>query len=256
MDGLLELWPREIEAGRPGRRGVVSLWPLLFAWCYRYGLAEVDSRLACTAAYNAVGRDSAAIRRPRGAVLFALPSRGRPLRLTLRDAGHSRRAHARRPVRRARGTPVTGILGRGANAKQQNVAASLRFQSSQQGSVLSRLSMAPRGSRSICSTIRISTRSASRAAVRARVAAAARPAAASRGRARLYQVDFAAGVCQGPIANWGLLWYNKTVTTVEGSHFRSPARRPGDSNRRQFSALFLAADGQATDAYWDSQLSQ
>jgi hypothetical protein len=52
----------------------------------------------------------------------------------------------------------------------------------------------------------------------------------------MYQVDFVAGLCQGPVANFGLLWYSKTVTTLLGGTGIS------------FSAA--GADGQATDSYW------
>ena len=58
----------------------------------------------------------------------------------------------------------------------------------------------------------------------------------------MYQVDFVAGLCQGPVANFGLLWYSKTVTTLLGGTGIS------------FSAV--GADGQTTDSYWIATLSQ
>jgi hypothetical protein len=134
---------------------------------------------------------------------------------------------------------MSGILGRGSNAKQQNVAASLRFQSSQKGGVIP---LVYGTARLAVNLLDYQNFNANGGGGKGKGGGGSKTAGKG-GTQTMYQVDFAAGVCQGPIAGWGLLWYNKTVTTLQGGGSTLTG-----GNGISFSAV--GADGQATDFYW------
>ena len=112
---------------------------------------------------------------------------------------------------------MTGILGR-SNAKQSNVAASLRYQTAQKGGVIPLVYGTARLAVNLLDyqNFKSSGGSTGKGGSGSKVAGKS-------GSQTLYSVDFTAGVCQGPIANWGLLWYNKTVRPCSaGPGFRFP----------------------------------
>ncbi len=127
---------------------------------------------------------------------------------------------------------MTGILGRGSNAKQQNVAASLRFQTSQKGGTIPLVYGANRVAINLLDYQNFSANGG-----KGKGGKGGGSNTQGKGGAQtMYQVDFVAGLCQGPVANLGLFWYSKTVTTLLGGSGIS------------FSAV--GGDGQAADSYW------
>src|SRR5271170_123541 len=138
---------------------------------------------------------------------------------------------------------MTGLFG-GANAKAKNVVASLRYQTSQKGGVIPL----------VYGTARLATNlldyqnfQSSGGGGEGKGGGGGKAGGKSGGSGTTYSVDFAVGVCQGPIANWGLLWYNKTVTTVEGAEFPvtgAPNKGKTSTTTTGFSYLFLGSDGQ------------
>ena len=131
---------------------------------------------------------------------------------------------------------MTGILGRGSNAKQQNIAASLRFQTSQKGGTIPLVYGANRVAINLLDYQNFSANGG-----KGKGGKGGSTTQSKGGGQTMYQVDFVAGLCQGPVANFGLLWYSKTVTTLLGGTGIS------------FSAV--GADGQATDGYWSTNYS-
>ena len=127
---------------------------------------------------------------------------------------------------------MTGILGRGSNAKQQNIAASLRFQTSQKGGTIPLVYGANRVAINLLDYQNFNTNGG-----KGKGGKGGGSKTQGKGNAQtMYQVDFVAGLCQGPVANFGLLWYSKTVTTLLGGTGIS------------FSAV--GNDGQTADSYW------
>ena len=136
------------------------------------------------------------------------------------------------PCHLACGIRMTGILGGGSNAKQNNVAGSLQFQTSQRAAS-SRWSMARRGSRRTCSTTTISLPTH-------------RPASGSKGKGggrrqerqqpRNYSASIILGLCQGPVAGFGQVWFNKNQCALTAL--------PG------LSTTNVGTDGQSADPFW------
>ncbi|MGA8758825.1 MAG: hypothetical protein WB611_21445, partial [Stellaceae bacterium] len=103
---------------------------------------------------------------------------------------------------------MTGILGRGSNAKQQNIAASLRFQTSQSGGTIPLVYGANRVAINLLDYQNFSANGG-----KGKGKGGGGTKIQGKGGAQaMYQVDFVAGLCQGPVTNFGLLWYSKTVT--------------------------------------------
>jgi hypothetical protein len=107
-----------------------------------------------------------------------------------------------------------GILG--SNAKTKKVVASLRYQTSQKGGVIPLVYGAGRLATNL---VDYQNFQSSGGGGKGKGGGGGKAGGKSGGSGTTYSVDFIVGVCQGPINNWGLLWYNKTVTTVEGAEF-------------------------------------
>ena len=129
---------------------------------------------------------------------------------------------------------MTGILGLGSEAKKKNIVASLRYQTSQKGGVIP---LVYGTNRIAINLLDYQNFNANGKSAKGKGGAGSKTAGKAGGQT-MYQVDFAAGLCQGPVSNFGLVWYNKTITTFLGA--------PGLS----FAAV--GGDGQATDFYWAS----
>ena len=129
---------------------------------------------------------------------------------------------------------MTGILGRGSEAKKSNVVASLRYQTSQKGSVIPLVYGTARLAINLLDYQNFQQNNGKGG--KGGKGGVTGGGSGKTGSSTNYTVDFTAGVCQGPIQNYGILWYDKTVTTLLGGTGIS------------FSAL--GADGQATDSYW------
>ena len=127
---------------------------------------------------------------------------------------------------------MTGILGLGSEAKKKNIVASLRYQTSQKGGVIP---LVYGTNRIAVNLLDYQNFNANGKSGKGKGGGGSK-AAGKAGGQTMYQVDFCAGLCQGPVNGFGLVWYNKTITTFLGA--------PGLS----FAAL--GADGQATDSYW------
>jgi len=125
-------------------------------------------------------------------------------------------------------------LGLGSEAKKKNIVASLRYQTSQKGGVIP---LVYGTNRIAVNLLDYQNFNANDKSGKGKGGGGSK-AAGKAGGQTMYQVDFAAGLCQGPISNFGVVWYNKTITTFLGA--------PGLS----FAAV--GGDGQTTDSYWTS----
>ncbi len=142
---------------------------------------------------------------------------------------------------------MTTLLG-GTNAKTKNVAASLRYQTSQKGGVVP---LVYGTAKLAVNLLDYQNFAASGGSGKGGKGGAVTGKSSS--NTPTYSVDWIAGVCQGPIANWGLLWYNKTITTVEGAEFPvagAPSKGKQSTTETGLSYLALGYDGQAADSYW------
>ena len=131
---------------------------------------------------------------------------------------------------------MTGILGLGTEAKKKNVVASLRYQTSQKGGVIPLVYGTNRIAVNLLDYQNFTPSGKTGKGGKGGVIGGG--STGKGGNQTNYQVDFAAGLCQGPVNGFGEIWYNKTVTTFLGT--------PGLS----FAAV--GSDGQTTDSYWAS----
>ena len=122
-----------------------------------------------------------------------------------------------------------GLFGGGSNAQDENVVASLRFQTSQSGGVIPL----------VYGTTRIATNLIEYDDFTAKGGGGKGKGGGS-GKAGGQQTNYSAsvimGLCQGPISGIGTVWWDKNVGTL-GSIAAT---------------LYSGADGQAADAYWAS----
>ncbi|MBV8735912.1 MAG: hypothetical protein JO007_01380, partial [Alphaproteobacteria bacterium] len=128
---------------------------------------------------------------------------------------------------------MTGILGLGGEAKKKNIVASLHYQTSQKGAAIPLVYGANRIAVNLLDYQNFNVRGKSAKGGKGGIVGGGGGKAGGQAN---YQVDFTAGLCQGPVNNFGLLWYNKTVTTLEGG--------------TGISFSTVGSDGQATDSYW------
>ncbi len=133
---------------------------------------------------------------------------------------------------------MTGLLGHGGEAKKENTFASFRYQTSQKGSALPLVYGANRIAPNLLDYQNFTTsKSGGKKGGGGKGGIAGGGGGKGGGSQSNYQVDFVAGLCQGPVAGFGEVWYNKTITTF----------------LNQATGLSFAAvgdDGQATDSYW------
>jgi hypothetical protein len=127
-----------------------------------------------------------------------------------------------------------GILGHGSNAKQQRAVGSLQFQTSEVGGVIPLIYGTSKVSPNLLDYDDF----------------AATPSKQSRGKGKgggggtgggqqyTYSASFIMGICQGPIAGFGMAWWDKNIGTVAGL--------------QSISSINLGNDGQGIDPYWAS----
>jgi hypothetical protein len=137
---------------------------------------------------------------------------------------------------------MTGILGLGPEAKKKNIVASLRYQTSQKGSTIPLVYGCNRLAINLVDYQNF-TMSSSKSGKGGKggIAGGGGGKGGSSGSGTNYQVDFIAGVCQGSIQNWGLVWFNKTITTLLGG------LTAGTTATMDYG---LGSDGQAADSNW------
>ncbi len=125
-----------------------------------------------------------------------------------------------------------GIIGGVSNAKQQKAIGSLQFQTSQHGGVIPL----------VYGTTRVSPNLIEyddfKATASSRQGAGGKGGDGGKGGGQQYKYSASVimGVCQGPIAGIGTVWWDKNVGTLSSL----PA------------AIYLGNDGQAPDAYWQT----
>jgi hypothetical protein len=125
-----------------------------------------------------------------------------------------------------------GIIGGVSNAKQQKAIGSLQFQTSQHGGVIPL----------VYGTTRVSPNLVEyddfKATPSSRQGGAGKGGGGGKGGGQQYKYSASVimGLCQGPIAGVGTVWWDKNVGLL--------ASLPA--------ALYIGSDGQAPDAYWQT----
>ena len=125
-----------------------------------------------------------------------------------------------------------GIVGGGSNAKQQKAVGSLQFQTSQHGGVIPLVYGTTRVSPNLIEYGDFKATPASRQGAKGKGGGGGKGG----GQQYNYSASVIIGVCQGPIAGIGAVWWDKNVGTLSSL----PA------------ALYLGSDGQAPDPYWQT----
>jgi Putative phage tail protein len=125
-----------------------------------------------------------------------------------------------------------GIVGGVSNAKQQKAVGSLQFQTSQHGGVIPLVYGTTRVSPNLIEYDDFQATSSSRQG------GAGKGGGGGKGGGQQYKYSASVimGVCQGPIAGIGTVWWDKNV----GALSSLPA------------AVYVGSDGQATDPYWQT----
>ena len=125
-----------------------------------------------------------------------------------------------------------GIVGGGSNAKQQKAVGSLQFQTSQHGGVIPLVYGTTRVSPNLIEYGDFKATPASRQGAKGKGGGGGKGG----GQQYNYSASVIIGVCQGPIAGIGTVWWDKNVGTLSSL----PA------------ALYLGSDRQAPDPYWQT----
>ncbi len=125
---------------------------------------------------------------------------------------------------------MSNIIGGGSNAKQQRVAASLHFQTSQAGGVIPLVY----GTTKLAPNL-IDYDDFTASAGKSAKGKGAGLAGKGSGQ-EIYSASVILGVCQGPVAGWGAVWWNKSIAPL--------LNLPG------LSTTNVGADGQAADPFW------
>ena len=125
-----------------------------------------------------------------------------------------------------------GIVGGGSNAKQQKAVGSLQFQTSQHGGVIPLVYGTTRVSPNLIEYGDFKATPASRQGAKGKGGGGGKGG----GQQYNYSASVIIGVCQGPIAGIGAVWWDKNVGTLSSL----PA------------ALYLGSDRQAPDPYWQT----
>jgi hypothetical protein len=125
-----------------------------------------------------------------------------------------------------------GIVGSGSNAKQQKAVGSLQFQTSQHGGVIPLVYGTTRVSPNLIEYGDFKATPASRQGAKGKGGGGGKGG----GQQYNYSASVIIGVCQGPIAGIGTVWWDKNVGTLSSL----PA------------ALYLGSDGEAPDPYWQT----
>jgi Putative phage tail protein len=127
-----------------------------------------------------------------------------------------------------------GILGGGSNAKQQRAVGSLQFQTSQAGGVIPLIYGTTKVSPNLLDYDDFHATASKQGGAKGKGGGGGKGG----GQQYMYSASFIMGVCQGPIAGFGMAWWDKNVGTVAGLP--------------SVSSINLGTDGQAVDAYWSS----
>ncbi len=126
---------------------------------------------------------------------------------------------------------MTGILGGGSNAKQKTAVGSLQFQTSQKGGMIPLVYGTTRAAPNLIDYDDFTATPAS---------SGLKGKGGGGGKSGNQQYNYSAsvilGVCQGPVAGFGTVWWDKNTAPLSGL--------PG------LSTINLGADGQASDPFW------
>lgn len=126
---------------------------------------------------------------------------------------------------------MTGILGGGSNAKQKTAVGSLQFQTSQKGGMIPLVYGTTRAAPNLIDYDDFTATPAS---------SGLKGKGGGGGKTGNQQYNYSAsvilGVCQGPVAGFGTVWWDKNTAPLSGL--------PG------LSTINLGADGQASDPFW------
>ena len=126
---------------------------------------------------------------------------------------------------------MTGIIGGGSNAKQKTAVGSLQFQTSQKGGVIPLVYGTTRAAPNLIDYDDFTATPAS---------SGLKGKGGGGGKTGNQQYNYSAsvifGVCQGPVAGFGTVWWNKNTAPLSSL--------PG------LSTINLGADGQASDPFW------
>src|SRR6516164_6999617 len=125
-----------------------------------------------------------------------------------------------------------GILGGGANAKQQKAVGSLQFQTSQHGGTIPLVYGTTRVSPNLIEYDDFKATPSSRQSGSGKGGGGGKGG----GQEYKYSASVIMGLCQGPIAGIGTVWWDKNIGTLSSL----PA------------SIYLGNDGQAADAYWQT----
>ncbi len=125
-----------------------------------------------------------------------------------------------------------GILGGGSNAKQAKAVGSLQFQTSQQGGVIPLVYGTTRLSGNLLDYDDFTATPSSKTGGKGKGGGGGKGG----GQQYTYSASFIMGLCQGPIAGIGIIWWDKNITTSAAS--------------TGLSSTNLGGDSQAADSFW------
>jgi Putative phage tail protein len=126
---------------------------------------------------------------------------------------------------------MTGILGGGSNAKQKTAIGSLQFQTSQKGGVIPLVYGTTRTAPNLIDYDDFTATPAS-SGVKGKGGGGGK----SGSQQYKYSASVILGVCQGPVAGFGMVWWDKNTSPL--------AALPG------LSTTNLGGDGQVADPFW------
>ena len=126
---------------------------------------------------------------------------------------------------------MTGIVGGGSNAKQKTAIGSLQFQTSQKGGVIPLVYGTTRAAPNLIDYDDFAATPAT-TGVKGKGGGGDK----SGNQQYKYSASVILGVCRGPVAGFGTVWWDKNTSPLSGL--------PG------LSTVNLGADGQAPDPFW------
>src|SRR5215813_2526564 len=130
-----------------------------------------------------------------------------------------------------------GIIGSGSNAKQSKAVGSLQFQTSQQGGVIPLVYGTTRLSGNLLDYDDFTATPSSKSGGKGKGGGGGKGG----GQQYTYSASFIMGMCQGPVAGMGTVWWDKNITTL--------------SSLNNLSTTNLGSDSQPADPFWVSNHS-
>jgi Putative phage tail protein len=127
-----------------------------------------------------------------------------------------------------------GILGHTSNAKQRRAVGSLQFQTSEAGGVIPLIYGTTKVSPNLVDYDDFRATPSKQAGGKGKGGGGGKGG----GQQYMYSASFIMAICQGPIAGFGMAWWDKNIGTVAGL--------------QSISSINLGTDGQAVDPYWAS----